>query len=160
MKRIALDSNLEWTGELTTIDINPECGADIIWDLSEIHIHQLPFENETFDEIGAYDCLEHWGCQGDWEFWFTEMSEYWRILKMGGIMSIIVPTNQAALSDPGHCRFFHPNYFGFLNREFYAENEAKKTSFTDYRWFWKRNFKIIFMEDTGESLAVVLEKTA
>ena len=153
-KQVQYDSIAEWTGELTTLDMNPNCGADVIWDME---VRPLPFEDDTFDEIGAFNVMEHWGRQGDWRGWFDEMAEYHRILKPGGLMSILVPLGGDALADPGHTRFFQQNYFGFLNQAFYEDNEVRSTCFTDYRWYWKLNFEILFLECSDHHMAVVLE---
>lgn len=169
IKQLQWDGKEGWAGELTTLDMNPNCGADIVYDLDQIpsSAHpfecssgkRLPFDDNTFDEIGAFNCMEHFGKQGDWRGWFVEMSEYHRILKDGGAMSILVPIGRDALADPGHTRFFEGNYFHFLNQAFYDLNETKKTCFTDYRWYWKKNFDILYMkEHGGHHLAVVLKK--
>jgi len=168
-KQVQLDGKAEWAGELTTLDMNPDCKPDILFDMDsigrtrhpEISISgdRLPFEDSTFDEIGAYNVMEHWGSQGDWRGWFAEMAEYHRILKPRGTMSILVPVGQDALADPGHTRFFHSNYFGFLSQAFYERNEVKETCFTDYRWYWKLDFEIVFAEQQGDHhLAVILRK--
>jgi predicted SAM-dependent methyltransferase len=66
---------------LTRLDDNPAHQPDVLWDLTR---HPLPFPDDHFDEIHAYDVLEHLACQGDHRFFFAEFSEYWRILKNGG----------------------------------------------------------------------------
>lgn len=137
----------EWKGDLTTLDMNPDCGADVIHDLEK---YPLPFPDDTFDEMAAYDVLEHIGRQGDWKGYFTEFAEYWRILKPGGEFGIIVPIGPDALADMGHTRFFHQNHFGFLNQKFYEACLAKGQAVTDYRWFWKRNFDIALITKAGE----------
>lgn len=154
-KKVAFEGNHEWAGELTTIDMDPNCGADIVHDLD---VHPLPFPDNTFDEMGAYDVLEHLGRQGDWKGYFTEFAEYWRILKPGGQFGIIVPINKDALADPGHTRFFSPTWFGFLSQSFYEENLRKGAPVTDYRWAWKRNFEILHLEENAHHLGVVLRK--
>lgn len=151
----------EWTGELTTMDLNPNCGADVIFDMDEVSVNRgrLPFEDETFDEMGAYNTMEHWGRQGDFRGWFHECSEYWRVLKPGGIFSILVPIGEDALADPGHTRFFQANYFGFLSQAFYVREETIGSCFTDYRWLYKKNFDVLVcQEHDGHHLAVVLRK--
>jgi SAM-dependent methyltransferase len=169
VKQIQLNHKAEWTGELTTMDMDPNCGADIVFDMESLvssrhptecgSAVKLPFEDNTFDEIGCYNAMEHWGQQGDWRAWFAEMAEYHRILKPGGTMSIVVPIGGDALADPGHTRFFHENHFGFLNQGFYETNRVKNTCFTDYRWFWKLNFEIPFIERQADHhLSVVLQK--
>jgi SAM-dependent methyltransferase len=158
-KRVAYADNPEWAGELTKLDMNPNCGADIVCDLDA---RPLPFDDDTFDEMGAYDVLEHLGRQGDWKGFFDEFSEYWRILKPGGLFGIIVPINKDALADPGHTRFFSKTQFFFLNQGFYDENLGKGAPVTDYRWFYRRNFNILLMQEDSDAthhhLGVVLQK--
>lgn len=169
VKQVQMNGNPEWTGKLTTMDMNPNCGADLIFDMDSIPSSRhptecmsavrLPFDDDTFDEIGCYNAMEHWGRQGDWRGWFVEMAEYHRVLKPGGTMGISVPIGKDALADPGHTRFFEGNYFGFLSQEFYTRNEVVGSCFTDYRWFWKKNFDVLYMkEHGGHHLAVVLRK--
>lgn len=156
-KKIHRIDEPNWKGQLVTIDMSPDVGADHVFDMSVFAGH-LPFGNEMFDEIGAYDSLEHWGRQGDWRAWFDEMADYHRILKPGGEMGIVVPVGLDALADPGHTRMFHQNHFGFLSQEFYRRNEADGTPITDYRWFWKLDFEIVHIEKNEHHLSVLLRK--
>jgi SAM-dependent methyltransferase len=154
-KKLQLAGAPEWTGELTTIDMNPDCGADIVHNLDS---HPLPFEDDTFDELAAYDVLEHLGRQGDWRGYFDEFAEYWRILKPGGTFGIIVPIGADALADVGHTRFFSGNAFCCLSQKWYAANKGSM-SFGDYRWYWKRDFDVVFLEQIeNHHLATVLRK--
>ena len=127
---------------LTTIDINPDLKPDILMDLNILSEGgRLPFDDCSFDEIHAYDVLEHLGRFGDWRGYFTEFKEYHRVLRNNGCMYIVVPINQDALADVGHSRLFHGNHFAFLNQKFYELNNKQCTCATDYRWYWKENFK-------------------
>ena len=146
-KKVALKSAPDWTGDLVTLDMNPDCGATVVWDLGR---HPLPFPDETFDELAAYDVLEHIGRLGDWRGWFDEMAEYHRLLKPGGIFGIIVPIGTDAFADPGHTRFFSGNWFLFLNQKFYQEQLDAGLPFTDYRWYWKLSFDVLHMERHGD----------
>jgi SAM-dependent methyltransferase len=130
----------QWNGRLVTVDINPNCGANVIHDMA---VRPFPFADAEFDEIHAYDCLEHWGTQGDWRGWFDEMREYRRILKPGGTMSIVVPVGEDRFADPGHVRFFSMNHFHFLDQNWYAGQIKAGTSAADYRWYWKDHFQIM-----------------
>lgn len=154
-KRASLTETAEWAGELTTLDMSPDVGADVVHDLEQ---RPLPFPDNEFDELGAFDVLEHIGRQGDWRGFFDEFAEYHRILKPGGRFFIIVPINEDALGDPGHTRFFHRNFFGFLNQNFYDGNLKAGNPVTDYRFYWKLNFDIEAMNELNSHLVVVLKK--
>ena len=148
----------EWDGKLVTVDMNPDCGADVVHDMA---VRPLPFKDAEFDEVHAYDSLEHWGAQGDWRAWFDEMAEYHRILKPGGRFAAIVPQGADYFADPGHTRFFSLNHFLFLSQQFYDEQQQLGTSATDYRWYWKLNFDVLaanVMGNPAHHLAVVLQK--
>lgn len=155
-KKVAIPPALEWTGDLVTVDMNPNCGATLVWDLDCL---PLPFPDEHFDELAAYDVLEHMGKQGDWRGWFTEMAEYHRLLKPGGRFGIIVPIGPDAFADPGHTRFFGANHFMMLSQQFYQDRLDAGEPFTDYRWFWKKNFNVLFLEQIGDHhLGLMLER--
>ena len=143
-------------GELTTIDMNPDCGADIVMGLPQ---PRLPFEDGRFDHLAAYDSLEHWGSQGDWRGFFDEFAEYHRILKPGGTFGILVPIGEDAIADPGHTRFFNENWFCMLSQNFYKLALEDKQPITDYRWYWGLNFDVLLLQRIeGHHLAVVLRK--
>ncbi len=154
VKKIKMHPDDDWLGELITIDMNPLVKPDYVHNMDRGTMRW--FSDETFDEIAAYDCLEHWGKQGDWKGFFDEFSEYHRLLKPGGRMGIIVPIGDAYFSDPGHVRFFHRNWFGFLNQGFYEQ--CGETAATDYRFYWKKNFDIEYLEELDNMLVVVLRK--
>lgn len=154
-KRIRIPGKEEWSLPLVTMDMDPDCGADIVHDIEQ---RPLPFASDSFDEMGAFDVLEHVGKQGDWRGWFDEMAEYWRILKPGGWFYIIVPVGAAAFYDPGHTRFFSKMHFGFLNQRFYEEQRRLKTTATDYRHYWRLNFEIRLTQEETDLLGVILEK--
>lgn len=146
----------EWDGQLVTLDMGPDSKPDVQWDLEN---RPLPFLDEEFDELAAYDVLEHVGRQGDWRGWFDEMAEYHRILKPGGRFGIIVPVGKDAFADPGHTRFFSQLWFGFLNQKFYEDNLKDGKPVTDYRWYWKKNFEIDWIQEVeGHHLGVLLRK--
>ncbi len=155
-KKVALSGAAFFVEPLCTLDMNPDCGANFVHDLDE---RPLPFNSEYFDELAAYDVLEHLGRQGDWKGFFEEFAEYWRILKPGGLFGILVPTGPDYLADPGHTRFFSIDWFRFLNQNWYAAALAKGEQVTDYRWFWKHSFETVAAENIGgHHLSVVLKK--
>ena len=114
---------------LTTIDIDPASKPDIIMDLGDLPSGgHLPFPDESFDELHAYDFLEHIGKQGDWKGFFTEFGEYHRVLRDNGLFFILVPIGGDAFGDPGHTRFFHQNHFVFLSQEFNKQEPKTPSS--------------------------------
>ncbi len=155
-KKFYLAGEEEWVKPLVTLDMGDNCGADVVWNLD---VRPLPFPDDYFDEIGAYDVLEHIGRQGDWKGFFDEFSEYHRILKPGGRFGIVVPIGNDYFADPGHTRFFSPTWFAFLSQREIARNLQEGRAITDYRWYWKKDFNILSMRDEGgHHLAVMLEK--
>jgi SAM-dependent methyltransferase len=160
-KQIQYGGVTEWSGALTTMDVSPICGADIVFDMEEVATgrQSLPFADDTFDEVAAFNTQEHWGKQGDFRGWFWEMGEIHRIMKPGGLFFSLVPIGQDALADPGHTRFFQANHWNFLSQAFYDLNAVKQTCFSDYRWIWQKNFDILYLQEHGgHHLAVVLRK--
>src|SRR5947207_7184349 len=88
----------EWT-KLVTLDIDPACGADVICDFD---VSPLPFADDTFDEVHAYEVLEHVGQQGDYRAFFRHFGEIYRVLKNGGVPCSTTPKvdNRRAMGDP------------------------------------------------------------
>ena len=153
-KKVSLVGSENWTGDLVTLDMGPGC--DILWDLEN---RPLPFKDEEFDELAAYDVLEHIGKQGDWRGWFDEMAEYHRILKPGGLFSIMVPIGEDRFADPGHTRFLALNNFVFLSQSAYEDAISAGLPVTDYRWYWKKNFTLLCKDQIGDHhLAGILRK--
>ncbi len=128
----------EWVS-LTTLDIDPNCGADIEHDLNRL---PLPFKGEDiFDEIHAYSVLEHVGQQGDWRFFFAQFSEFWRILKPNGLLCGCVPNIASPWlwGDPGHTRALPPQAFTYLNQPSYTR-QIGVTFLCDYRHVYEADF--------------------
>ncbi len=135
--------------EWTTLDLNEECKPDIVFDLESIEMDteyehdslwrvtdfQIPVDDGTFDEIHAYQVLEHFGRQGDFKGFFAGWREFWRILKPGGTFTGDTPALRSPWlwGDPGHTRIVSAQSLHFLTRNAY-EGLGKNTS-TDYRRF-------------------------
>ena len=121
------------------VDANPEVHPDLV-----LRIPPLPFGDDSIDEIHASHFLEH----------VSElvelMDECFRVLKSGGIMSIVVPyaLSHTAFQDPYHVRFFVPESFWyFTSRMAYLKYPIKA------------RFEILVNEVYGEEVLVVLRKS-
>ena len=139
-------------GDLVTLDLRD---ADVNHDLDEL---PYPFRDEAFDEVHAYEVLEHCGSQGDGEFFFGQFNEFYRILKPGGFMVITVPmwNSEVAFGVPDHKRVLPISIFGFLTEGHY-ENVGKP-GYADYRHLIKGFWKAAYRQEMGDSQAVVLRK--
>ena len=153
-KQLALPGKDDWV-DLVTMDISSDVDPDIVWDL---HHLPLPFEDETFEEIHAYEVLEHVGQQGDWKLFFTQFDEFYRLLKPGGHFFATTPMWDSiwAWSDPGHSRVISAGTVTFLDKERYKN--LGKIPMTDYRPWYKGDFEIIHSQEYEERFAFVLKK--
>lgn len=140
---------LAWTKKdkfenLTTLDCSKSCNPDVVWDLCNL---PLPFEDNSFDEIHAYDVLEHTGAQGDYKFFFNQFSDFHRILKPGGIFIAICPAwnSEAAFGDPSHTRVITPMSLVFLDQSEYVK-QVGSTPMTDFRHIYSADFEILHNE--------------
>lgn len=142
-KLVAHDGDLSWKN-LTTLDMSAEHKPDVVWNLDN---PSLPFAANTFDEVAAYDTLEHCGAQGDWRFFFRQFDDFWRILKPGGRFMGICPkaTSPWAWGDPGHTRVILPETLVFLDRTNYG-----KPPMTDYRPYFHGDFHLEHCADCSE----------
>lgn len=148
-KLLSFPGREEWE-KLVTLDINEAHGPDVVWDLNNL---PLPFEDNTFDEIHAYEVLEHIGKQGDWKQWFSEWSEWHRILKPDGFFFGTSPTFDSpwAWGDPGHTRIVSGEALTFLEQPAYTK-QIGVTAMTDYRFVYKADFDLIHLKSENGSL--------
>ena len=139
--------DLEWRGPAVSMQLH---------DLNEL---PYSWDDESMDEIHAYEVLEHCGSQGDGDFFFAQFNEFWRILKPGGYFCLSVPMWDAevAWGVPDHVRVLPPGIFGFLTRDYY--DNIGKPGYGDYRHQLDGRYWIaVAKHETEEQLNVVLRK--
>jgi SAM-dependent methyltransferase len=142
IKKAYVHGRKDWA-DLVTLDMNGDHKPDFVHDLN---VRPLPFEDNTFDEVHAYDVLEHLGRQGDFRSFFEEWNEWYRILKPDGLMFAISPhrTSPWAWGDPGHTRVYSEETLSFLYQPMYVEVGA--TPMTDYRFCYSGDFNVLHAE--------------
>ena len=147
------DVDKGWT-DLTTLDIDPACKPDVVWDLNVL---PYPFDDNAFDEVHAYECLEHCGRQGDAKFFFDQFTELHRILKPGGLLIGTVPAWNSpwAWADPQHTRVLPKESFYLLHQPLY-EAEVGKTALSDYRGIYKVSFTPMAFNEGEHQFGFVL----
>ena len=152
-KRLTCDGTEGWSN-LTTLDYNKDHGAEVTWDLMDL---PLPFNPNTFDEIHAYEVLEHTGAQGDYKFFFWQFSDFWRVLKPNGYLLATCPSRHSvwALGDPSHTRVMQKEQLVFLEQWRYVA--VGKTSMSDFRSIYKADFEIIAANEDEDTFRFILK---
>lgn len=148
-KIIALDGTpTTWTN-LKTLDFNGDHGVDIVHDLN---VFPWPIEDNSCDEVHAYEVMEHLGQQGDFRRFFQDFSEIYRILKPDGLFCGTSPfwASAWAWGDPGHTRIISAESFIYLDQTEYRQ--VGTSPMTDYRFCWKGDFKreAMFVSEAGQ----------
>ena len=153
-KHLVWQGRTEWSA-LVTLDINPDHNPDVVHDLTVL---PLPFADDTFDEIHAYEVLEHTGQQGDWRFFFAQFSEFWRILKPDGVLlgTSPAPSSAWAWGDPGHTRVMSVEAFTFLTQRQYTA-QVGVTPMTDYRFVYKADFEPRLLRVEGNAFHYIMQ---
>lgn len=170
---------LEWK-ELYTCDRNPKCNPHILCDLDLVNesrewcampygddvgrwdclcLTKNRFKSSFFDEIHAYEVLEHLGTQGDVDSFFFCFENLHRILKPGGHLFATVPSRYSAWAwgDPSHRRIICAESLAFLSQEVIAKNRAQGTAMSDFSDLWDRDFKVLSAQDDHRNFIFCLQ---
>ena len=155
-KRLTADGTQTFDN-LTTLDNNPAHKPDIVWDLMSPGTLPVEWENE-FDEIHAYEVLEHLGQQGDYKLFFGQFEAFWRALKPNGHLCVTCPSRHSvwALGDPSHTRVLQKEMLAFLDQDMYTANVGV-TSMSDFRNVYKAHFKPVHVLEDDEKFQFVLK---
>lgn len=154
-KLVYFNGNSQWRG-LVTLDHNDRHNPDIVWNLNQ---RPLPFEDNSIDEVHAYEVIEHLGNGiGDYRSWFAEWSEWWRILKPGGFVCGTSPARDSVwlFGDPSHCRVVSPEMMIFLHQPSYTE-QIGKTPMSDFRNIYQADFDLMLSEQKDETFIFALQ---
>ncbi len=178
-KRIAVPDSAgpaKWRA-LTTLDLNPNVGADLQCDLNEPppwRVFQDRGNSRCFrpnglllsdywDEIHAYEVLEHLGRQGDAHSLLAHFSELWRLLKPNGYLCATVPSRASPWlwGDPSHSRVICAETLIFLDQAQYtaqcdAPHPTPMSDFRDTCGYWA-DFKPVDHHDNGVTFTFILQ---
>lgn len=155
-KLISSPEHPKWENLVTcdnNVRHNPDFYCDLTWiplefrqinEDGELRYPGHSIDTNSFDEIHAYEVLEHTGKQGDYEFFFGQFSEFWRILKPGGFLCATVPSwkSEWAWGDPSHTRIITPGTLVFLSQKEY-QRQVGVTAMSDFRYLYKADFDIV-----------------
>lgn len=167
-----------WQG-LVTLDNNPDVKPDLVCDLDEdqlawcvadywgkdvppyISAHGCILAENSFDEIHAYEVLEHLGSQGNYRAFFHHFSEIWRLLKPNGYLCATVPSRYSGWlwGDISHKRAILPESLSFLDQSEYVRqcDSPRPTSMSDFRSIYKADFRCIDKAESRESFMFILQ---
>lgn len=153
-KRIFPYKNKEWT-ELVTCDYNAYHEPDVCWNLNET---PWPWDDNTFDEVHAYEVFEHLGSQGDYHAFFEQFTEVWRVLKPDGLFCATVPALDSPWlwGDPSHTRVISSQTLTFLNQLEYRD-QVGKTAMSDFRDIYHADLRLVWEDTSEHSFLFVLQ---
>ena len=176
--------HIKWR-DLITLDKYKSCEPDLLCDLDKLDWYVTPVNlNHSisgpitdkvgyltpyepvheltanyFDEVHAYEVLEHLGSQGDATSFFAHFRNIHRILKPGGHLCATVPSRYSPWlwGDPSHRRAITQESLVFLSQEHIAANRKAKTAMSDFSDLWKLDFKIIRSTDNQRTHEFILQ---
>ncbi len=154
-RRLLVGDRTAWDDQVVvTLDREPCHKPDVVHDLNVV---PWPFEADTFEEVHAYEILEHLGSLGDERAFFDHFYEIWRILVPNGHLALTTPVwnGEWAFQDPGHRRVISEKSMIFLDRPIYSQ--VGVTAMSDYRQIWHGDFKKVISQETKHTFGAVLQ---
>lgn len=144
--------------QLSGIDIYRHSNLDdsIDFKLANLSIQPIPFEDQYFDAISAFDVIEHIprvlpnGDNGTRFPFLDLMNEIWRVLKFNGMFYAITPAypRPEAFQDPTHVNIITKNTHEYFCGKCYAK---------DYGFYGK--FEVVEVSWVHPTLCSLAEKS-
>jgi hypothetical protein len=124
--------------------------------------------SDYWDEIHAYEVLEHLGQQGDAASFLAHFSELYRLLKPNGYLCATVPSvsSKWLWGDPSHRRVINECSLVFLDQEQYQAQIDRRlaadqppTNMSDFRdsLRYRADFKLVDQHDNRTSFTFILQ---
>lgn len=132
-----------------SVDIAPESGADVVFDLEQT---PWPWADDSVEEAFFNHSLEHMG--GDPKVFLAIMKELYRVLRPGGraVIHVPHPRHDNFLSDPTHVRPITPDTLRLFDRELNESWLAQGAANTPLALYTGVDFKLT-------DLRVILEQS-
>jgi hypothetical protein len=159
-----------WRGKVVTLDVDSRVKPDLWCDLNaQPPWHACAMEpGQTYellpdywDEIHAYQVLEHLGQQGDAVSFFGHFQELWRLLKPDGYLVVAVPSRFSGWlwGDPSHRRAIVEEQLPFLDQAEYIRqcDGPNPTSMSDFRNIYRGDFRCLDQANNREDFVFVLQ---
>jgi SAM-dependent methyltransferase len=102
-----LGSGLKYMAGATNVDVTAAGKPDVVHDLN---VRPWPFETSSFDEVHAYDVIEHL------DDLLKTIEEIHRVSRAGGVVHVVVPhfSSDGAFTDPTHRHYFGARTFEYM----------------------------------------------
>jgi len=128
--KLHLGSGEKYMPGATNVDLTAGTNPDVVHDLN---VRPWPFETSSFDEVHAYDVIEHL------DDVLKTVEEIHRVTRPGGVANVIVPhfSSDGAFTDPTHRHYFGARTFDYMT-------EGHSNAFYTHARFRVLERKIVF----------------
>jgi SAM-dependent methyltransferase len=137
---------------LVTCDQNIACNPDVMCNLDAETWDAVFTKESQFDEVHAYEVLEHLGQQGYAKTFFSTFANIHRILKPNGYLFATVPSRFSPWlwGDPSHRRVILQESLIFLSQDEIRKRQIHGTPMSDFSALWTRDFRIVASTDNHQ----------